>query len=71
MTVLIISKANLRQYEAEVTVLSEMRVGNRAFFPCFIVVAYWLNRQQLTNEIRDLGIVKKLRSLQYPNLSSH
>ena len=33
------------------TVQSGMRVGNNARFHCFVVVAYWVNCQQLTNEI--------------------
>ena len=35
----------------EATVQSGMREGKNAFFHCFIVVAYWSNRQHLTNEI--------------------
>ena len=35
-----------------------MRVENNAFFHCFIIVAYWLNCQLLTNEIWDLVNVK-------------
>ena len=33
------------------TVQSSMKVGNNAFFHCFLVVAYWLSCQQLTNKI--------------------